>query len=180
MTLPGPIPPVTSTVPSFNNVAVCASRAACKPPVPANVPLVALKSSAAARIFPLKSLPPAISTVPSLSNVAVCPARAPARDPNKLRRVVRVLVSHCLQTITNQRVPHLVALRQGAQSMGLRCRNFVSQNVQVSGAETLIHEALGILRSRRRSIGSRRTSHDRRLNLSILVPLVEARYVYHL
>jgi hypothetical protein len=67
MVLPWLTPPVTSTDPSFSIVAVCPSRVACKPPVPANVAFVGLKTSAAARIVPLKSPPPAISTVPSLS-----------------------------------------------------------------------------------------------------------------
>jgi hypothetical protein len=62
----------------------------------------------------------------------------------------------------------------------LSCRNLGSKNVQIGSAIALIHEALGALRSCGRGIGSRRSSGDRRLNLSILVPFVEGGDVDHL
>src|SRR5450631_3563465 len=58
--------------------------------------------------------------------------------------------------------------------------NLVSKNVQIGCAVTLIDEALDVLGSRGRSIRSSRSSHDRRLNLSVLVPFVEGGDVNHL
>ena len=46
---------------------------------------------------------------------------------------------------------------------------------QEDNAALLIHKPLSVLRLRGRGIGSGRSSHDRKLNVRILMPFVEAR-----
>lgn len=74
-------PPVTSTVPSFRNVAVCASRPVSMMPDGVKVPIAGSNSSALEEAYPNFSIPPVTSTSPSLINVVVCLARPVSMVP---------------------------------------------------------------------------------------------------
>jgi hypothetical protein len=90
--------------------------------------------------------------------------------------------------LRNLIVPHWhggsVSLRGPVEPVPLEYQcldsNLVSKNVQIGCAIALIHEALGVLGSRRRGIRISRLSYYRRLDFSVLVPFVEGGDVNHL